>query len=64
MANICTEIEFDSHWSFPQKEMETLTKNLPDGNDRYIRVLSHEFSCEYVRCNIYAGGKWRDKFAE
>jgi hypothetical protein len=58
------EIEFDSSWSFPQKEMEKLTKNLPDGNDLYIRVLSHEFSCEYVGFNIYAGGEWRDKFAE
>jgi hypothetical protein len=57
------EIEFDSRWTFPQKEMEELTKGLPDGNDLYIRVLSYEFGCEYVGFNIYADGEWHDKFA-
>jgi hypothetical protein len=34
------EIEFDSRWIFPQKAMEKLTKDIPQGNDLYIRVLS------------------------
>jgi hypothetical protein len=58
------EIEFDSRWIFPQKEMEELTKDLPKENDLYIRVLSYEFGCEYVGFNIYANGEWRNKFAE
>jgi hypothetical protein len=57
------EIEFDSHWTFPYREMEELTNDLPDGNDLYLRILSYEFGCEYVGFNIYAGGEWRDKFA-
>lgn len=56
------EIEFDSHWTFPYREMEELTKDLPEGNDLYIRILSYEFGCEYVGFNIYADGEWRDKF--
>ena len=57
------EIEFDSRWTFPHKEMEALTKQLPKENDLYIRVLSHEFGCEYVGFNIYASGEWCDKLA-
>ena len=48
------EIEFESRWTFPKKEMEKLTNELPEGNDLYIRVLSYEFGCEYVGFNIYA----------
>ncbi|MDR0700239.1 MAG: hypothetical protein LBG28_13650 [Tannerella sp.] len=58
------EIEFDSRWTFPHREMEELTKDLPEGNDLYIRVLSYEFGCEYVGFNIYADGEWHDKFAD
>jgi hypothetical protein len=58
------EMEFDSRWTFPHKEMEELTKELPQVNDLYIRVLSYEFDCEYVGFNIYANGEWRDKFAD
>jgi len=58
------EIEFDSRWTFPQKEMEKLTKDLPEDNDLYIRVLSYEFGCEYVGFNVYAGGGWHDKLAD
>jgi hypothetical protein len=57
------EIEFDSRWVFPQKEMEALTKGLPEENDLFIRVLSYEFGCDYVGYNIYASGEWCDKFA-
>jgi hypothetical protein len=57
------EIEFDSRWTFPHREMEELTKDLPEGNGLYIRVLSYEFGCEYVGFNIYADGEWHDKFA-
>jgi len=58
------EIEFDSRWTFPFKEMEELTENLPEGNDLHIYVVSYEFGCEYVGFNIYALGEWRDKFAD
>jgi hypothetical protein len=58
------EMEFDSHWTFPQAGMEELTKKLPEGNDLYIRVLSYEFGCEYVGFNIYSNGEWCDKFAD
>jgi hypothetical protein len=58
------EMEFNSKWTFPHREMEELTKELPEGNDLYIRVLSYEFDCEYVGFNIYASGEWRDKFAD
>lgn len=58
------EIEFDSRWTFPQKEMEALTKGLPEENDLYIRVLSHEFCCEYVGFHVYASGEWCDKLAD
>jgi hypothetical protein len=57
------EIEFDSRWAFPHKEMESLTKGLPEENDLYIRVLSYEFGCDYVGYNIYASGEWCDKLA-
>jgi len=62
-SNFSCEIEFDSRWTFPHKEMEALTKGLPEENDLYIRVLSHEFGCEYIGFNIYASGEWCDKFA-
>jgi len=58
------EIEFESRWTFPKKEMEKLTNELPEGNDLYIRVLSYEFGCEYVGFNIYTDGEWCDKFAD
>ena len=58
------EMEFDSNWTFPHKKMEEMTKNLPEDNDLYIRVLSYEFGCEYVGFNIYSGGEWCDKFAD
>ncbi|MDR0231608.1 MAG: hypothetical protein LBI82_05755 [Dysgonamonadaceae bacterium] len=58
------EMEFDSRWTFPHKEMEELTSGLPEGNDLYIRVLSYEFGCEYVGFNIYTGGEWCDKLAD
>jgi hypothetical protein len=58
-----SEIEFDSGWTFPHREMEELTKELPQENDLYIRVLSYEFGCEYVGLNVYASGEWHDKFA-
>ena len=57
------EIEFDSRWTFPQKEMEALTKRLPKKNDLYIRVLSYEFNCEYEGFNIYTSGEWCDRLA-
>jgi hypothetical protein len=57
------EIEFDSRWTFPQKEMEDLTKDIPEESGLYIRVLSYEFACEYVGFNIYADGEWHDKLA-
>jgi hypothetical protein len=57
------EIEFDSRWTFPHSEMEELTKDLPEGNGLYIRVLSYEFGCEYVGFNVYANGEWHDKLA-
>ena len=57
------EIEFDSRWTFPHREMEELTQSLPEGNDIYIRVLSYEFGCEYVGFNIYSSGGWQDKLA-
>ena len=58
------EIEFDSRWTFPHKEMEEMTKDLPEDSDLYIRVLSYEFGCEYVGFNVYAGGGWHDKLAD
>jgi hypothetical protein len=58
------EMEFDSHWKFPKKEMEKLTSELPKDNDLYIRVLSHEFVNDYVGFNIYTNGEWCDKLAD
>ena len=57
------DMEFESRWIFPYEEMEALTKELPEDNDLYIRVLSYEFGCEYVGFNIYASGEWCDKLA-
>ena len=62
--NFDCKMEFYSRWIFPQKEMEELTKDLPEDNDLYIRVLSFEFGCEYVGYNVYAGGGWHDKLAD
>jgi hypothetical protein len=59
-----SEIEFDSRWVFPQDEMEALTKDLPEDNDLYIRVLSYDFCNEYVGYHIYTSGEWCDKFAD
>jgi len=56
------EIDFDSKWTFPYKEMEKMTQELPEGNDLYIRVLSYEFNCDYIGYNIYSSGEWCDKF--
>jgi hypothetical protein len=64
VSDFACEIEFDSRWTFPQKEMEALTKGLPEENDLYIRVLSYEFGCEYVGFNIYTSGEWCDKLAD
>ncbi len=58
------EMVFDSRWTFPNKEMEELTNELPEGNDLYIRVLSYEFGCEYVGFNVYTDGEWCDKLAD
>jgi hypothetical protein len=58
------EMEFNSRWAFPQKEMEAMTKDLPEDNDLYIRVLSYEFGCEYVGFNMYSSGEWCDKLAD
>jgi hypothetical protein len=58
------QMEFDSRWVFPQKEMEELTKNLPKGNDLFIRVHSYELNCDYVGLNKYTDGEWCDKLAE
>jgi len=58
------EMEFDSKWTFPHKEMKKLTSELSQDNDLYIRVLSYEFNCEYVGFNIYANGEWCDKLAD
>ncbi|GHV54034.1 DNA topoisomerase [Bacteroidia bacterium] len=58
------EIEFDSKWTFPQGEMEKLTGGIPQESGLYIRVPSYEFGCGYAGSNIYAGGEWRDKFAD
>ena len=58
------EMEFDSKWTFPKKEMEELTNTLPKENDLSIRVLSHEFANEYVGFHIYTNGEWCDKLAE
>jgi hypothetical protein len=63
-SDFACEIEFDLRWTFPQTEMEALTKGLPEDNDLYIRVLSHEYGCEYVGFNIYTSGEWCDKFAD
>jgi len=56
-------IEFESRWIFPHSEMEKITEELPKENDLYIRVLSHEFGCDYVGYNVYSQGEWTDKFA-
>jgi hypothetical protein len=62
-SDFACEIEFDSRWTFPHREMEALTETLPEDNDLYIRVLSYELDCEYIGFNIYATGEWHDKFA-
>ena len=58
------EMEFDSKWKFPKEKMEELTKELPEENDFYIRVLSHEFANEYIGFHIYTNGEWCDKLAD
>ncbi|GHT38616.1 hypothetical protein FACS189435_4830 [Bacteroidia bacterium] len=57
-------INFNSRWTFPHREMEEMTKGLPEENDLYIRVHSYEFGCEYVGFNIYTNGEWCNKFAD
>lgn len=64
--NCFTEIDFESYWEFPLKEMEKLTtqiqKEYPQEYENlYMRCLSYEFGCEYVSYHIFQNGKWEVK---
>jgi len=58
------EMIFDSKWTFPKEKMEELTKELPEENDLFIRVVSEEFQNEYIGFHIYTNGEWCDKLAD
>lgn len=60
------EIEFESKWTFPEQEVEEVTKQLQakypcEFQDLYMRCLSYEFGCEYVSYRIFQNGKWEVK---
>ena len=55
------EINFESHWTFPNKIFEEITNGIGQDGSLYIRVLSYEFGCDYVGYNIYQDNEWTDK---
>lgn len=56
------ESEFDSKWSFPEEEFDTLMKSLTEDETLYIRILSHELCSGYASFRIYESGSWNVKF--
>lgn len=60
--NTYFESEFDSRWSFPEEEFETLLESLTEDKTLYIRILSYELCSEYASFRIYKNGSWDIKF--
>lgn len=52
---------FGSRWSFPESDFEELVGKLQPDDTLYMRILSHEFGCEYVSFRIYKNNKWNIK---
>lgn len=42
------DVNFESRWTFPDLDMETLYEGIPDKTDIYMRCLSVEYGCDYV----------------
>lgn len=55
------EGDFESKWTYPKEDFEKLVKELEDDPTLYIRILSHEFSDEYVHFAVHQNGEWEYK---
>lgn len=54
----CIEGYFDSRWTFPMHIFENIFDNF---ENVYFRCISTEFGCDYVACNIFDDGAWREE---
>lgn len=59
--NDSIEGEFFSGWTYPQELMDDLIAMLEDKDNIYIRVLTFEYSSEYVSFRVFSSGKWKTK---
>ena len=59
--NDSIEGEFFSGWCYPQELMDEMIASLEDKDNIYIRVLTFEYSSEYVSFRVFSGGKWKVK---
>jgi len=55
------EGEFFSGWTYPKELMDELIAMLEDKDNIYIRVLTFEYSSEYVSFRVFSSGKWKTK---
>lgn len=42
------DVHFDSRWVFPEEDMDSLYKSIPDKDSIYMRCLSVEYGMDYV----------------
>lgn len=59
--NDSIEGEFFSKWCYPKELMDELITSLEDKDNIYIRVLTYEYSSEYVSFRIFSNGEWKIK---
>ena len=55
------DAEFTSRWVYPEEEIDTLITSLEAKDKAYIKILSYEFSDEYVSFRIFSQGEWNIK---
>lgn len=59
--NDSIEGEFFSAWRYPKELMDDMITSLEDKDNIYIRVLTFEYSSEYVSFRVFCIGKWKVK---
>ena len=52
------DAEFTSRWVYPEEEIDRLIASLEAKDKTYIKILSYEFTDEYVSFRIFSQGKW------
>lgn len=55
------EAEFGSKWTFPESCFEELFSQLEIDDTLYMRILSYEFTGEYVSLRFFRNGEWEVK---